>query len=1401
MKRLLYTLFILFTLSVKAQIVVQKNGTVPSASSSDINAGTSTTEAITPAGLAGSNYSTTSLDNRYVKLTGNSSSNPITGNLYLNPNNQINIGTDYIFGDNGGNLNFVFQNQGWVSNPGRTNYLYLDNSGMANLYSTGIVNVYGPGNVTIGSGSGTLSLNSGSAIAIGGPAYFNQAANYQADYSSSYSSRSLIDKGYLVSQLANYLPYSGGTLTGALILAADPTSTLGAATKQYVDNSLSTSLSNYYTKTQSDARYLQGNQTITLTGGQASGSGTTSIPVTIEDTVTRPYKPYGVEIYNKAQWTSVSSDFFVEGTSPTISTTGGIVYSGGSSNYNNDLLMNFVNDDENIELEVTFKVNSLTGYSPFVGKRNYQANNGQGFVAGYDLTNNKSIILMAYFDSPSSPRASSLAGHAVAVNDVCKIKYTKNGSTIISTFVDVTQGFSCVTTWTNNEADSETISNMAIFNYNSSCEIKQINLWTNTTPKPYILCIGDSKTKNPSQSQRFPHYLDALGPTEVWASQSATTQDFAYCIPYLCQYFRPKYAILCLGRNDVAYGLDTTTMKNDIISFVTKLDSIGSTVYHLLIPDADANQTVLWNFIKRTYPNNYIDASVGWQDVLYLSSDSTHPNADGTRFIAQTIINSGKIPLSNLYAYDPVRDDASYYNSGNGNGYGVNRYAKTFQNNYWFAPQNFGGSFTAAQPYGLQGNYTYTANANSQTFSGLNLSVTPSFGSFTGCKAYSLQTSGADILIGSTSTAPSVQGEFANISGVPKWYNGSAVSRLAQQTDATGTSNQVPVYNSSGLVVPTTIYSALGDLNYGGSSGAPTTLPGNTTTTKKYLTQTGTGSASAAPGWNTIANSDLPSSGVTAGTYSTSTVNAQGIATAGGHLSLTGDATGTESGGAVSTTVGKINGSTVTATTNQGVITTSASATSTVFQTQKGGENAATASGTNTYTATISPAISSYTSNQRFWINFTNANTGASTLNLNSVGAISIVKSGSTALAGGEISAGQIMELVYDGTNFQLIGGSGSSSSLTLTTTGTSGVATYSSGVLNIPNYGSTTGMSNPMTNNGDMIYGGSGGTPADLGGNTTTTKNFLTSTGTGSAANAPAWGTIAGSDVPTTLPSLTTFSSGILSNTIGSTSSSSNITMQPATAASGTNVQGNPLVFKTGLGYGGVLSTGLSSLFQIQVPELKGTGSTLQSTYLNAFTVGASTITAGSNHTYIGWFGQGSPSTSNYHLLWNDASAGNFNISNPNTSGNVNLNINGSSAFSANTSVCTVNGYIKATNVVGTSSAPSVSAGTGAGTSPTITITGTNTDGRISVTIGSSPSGSSAVIATITYSGSFAYPTNSFTTITPYNANAQELSWGTSATMPIASTNTTTSWQLVGGPTALTASTTYVFTYHTGGN
>lgn len=83
----------------------------------------------------------------------------------------------------------------------------------------------------------------------------------------------------------------------------------------------------------------------------------------------------------------------------------------------------------------------------------------------------------------------------------------------------------------------------------------------------------------------------------------------------------------------------------------------------------------------------------------------------------------------------------------------------------------------------------------------------------------------------------------------------------------------------------------------------------------------------------------------------------------------------------------------------------------------------ASTSGTDTYTATVDPAISSYVTKDRFYINFVNPNTGAATLNLNGLGAKNIKTNSGSDPAAGDLQG--VMMLIYNGTNFQLIGGSG----------------------------------------------------------------------------------------------------------------------------------------------------------------------------------------------------------------------------------------------------------------------------------------------------------------------------------------------------------------------------------------
>lgn len=86
------------------------------------------------------------------------------------------------------------------------------------------------------------------------------------------------------------------------------------------------------------------------------------------------------------------------------------------------------------------------------------------------------------------------------------------------------------------------------------------------------------------------------------------------------------------------------------------------------------------------------------------------------------------------------------------------------------------------------------------------------------------------------------------------------------------------------------------------------------------------------------------------------------------------------------------------------------------------------AGSTDTYVVTLSPAPAAYVTGQHYRFKANTANTGACTVNFNSLGAKIIKKAQggiTTDLADNDIRAGQWVDLVYDGTNMQMQSTSG----------------------------------------------------------------------------------------------------------------------------------------------------------------------------------------------------------------------------------------------------------------------------------------------------------------------------------------------------------------------------------------
>lgn len=82
---------------------------------------------------------------------------------------------------------------------------------------------------------------------------------------------------------------------------------------------------------------------------------------------------------------------------------------------------------------------------------------------------------------------------------------------------------------------------------------------------------------------------------------------------------------------------------------------------------------------------------------------------------------------------------------------------------------------------------------------------------------------------------------------------------------------------------------------------------------------------------------------------------------------------------------------------------------------------AADAVGTDSYAITVTPAITAYATGQVFTFKVGTANTGAATLAVSGLSAITIKKDYNLDLATGDLVANRIVQVVYDGTNFQLM--------------------------------------------------------------------------------------------------------------------------------------------------------------------------------------------------------------------------------------------------------------------------------------------------------------------------------------------------------------------------------------------
>ena len=212
-------------------------------------------------------------------------------------------------------------------------------------------------------------------------------------------------------------------------------------------------------------------------------------------------------------------------------------------------------------------------------------------------------------------------------------------------------------------------------------------------------------------------------------------------------------------------------------------------------------------------------------------------------------------------------------------------------------------------------------------------------------------------------------------------------------------------------------------------------------------------------------------------------------------------------------------------------------------------------SGTNAIVATAGLGMGSYVTGSTFRFLASSTNTGASTLNINNIGALAITKNGTSPLVAGDIVSGAMVQVVYDGTEFQMVSPSAIPT-----------VSSFSAG---------STGLTPSTATTGAVTLAG---TLAVANGGTGST----TSTGSGAVvlATSPTLTTATLTSPTLTTPALGTPSAVVLTNATGTANSLNagigvsqtwtDVTSSRAAGTTYTNSTGKPIQVFINMGTSG---------------------------------------------------------------------------------------------------------------------------------------------------------------------------------------------------------------------------------------
>lgn len=487
----------------------------------------------------------------------------------------------------------------------------------------------------------------------------------------------------------------------------------------------------------------------------------------------------------------------------------------------------------------------------------------------------------------------------------------------------------------------------------------------------------------------------------------------------------------------------------------------------------------------------------------------------------------------------------------------------------------------------LLGALPYQSAVDTTTLLSPNVTATKQFLAQTGTG-----TNGAAPVWSSVSKSDVGLGSVEN-TALSTWTGATTITTLG--TIATGTWNATAIGVTKGGTGAATAaagfnalspVTTLGDLIYGDAANSNARLAGNITSTKKFLRQTGNGTTSAAPAWDTLVDGDIPTA-LTSKTYNGLTLTAAGtgFAVAGGATSKTltvsntltlagtdsstlniggGGTLGSAAYTSASSYISSVGASTIV---TLGTVTTGTWQASTIGLSY-GGTGATTKAGAYNALSPMSTLgdigyhdgtngvrLAGNTAASKRFLTQTGTGTVSAAPGWNAIadGDLPTALTGKTynaltltsAATGFTVAGGTTSKTLTVGNTLTLSGTDGSTlnvggggtlgtaaftastayspvaGSSSITTVGTVTSGTWNGTAIAIANGG--TGQTSkasaynaltPITTLGDLTYGDAANSAARLAGNITTTKQFLSQTGTGTVSAAPAWSALAKADV-----------------------------------------------------------------------------------------------------------------------------------------------------------------------------------------------------------------------------------------------------------------------------------------------